>query len=545
VTSKFVQHESCPSCGSKNNLARYDDGHAVCFGMSCDHYEPPSDGFSFDNVSSQQAQNNRRLEVTGVHANIPDRRISQKTCKKYNVTVEYGTDGQITKHHYPYYSKDTNEQVGSKVRIVEGKQFYATGTLQDTQLFGQQAWPSGGKYITITEGEADALAVAEMFDCKFPVVSLRTGAQGAQKDIKQNLDYLESFDNIVICFDSDEAGQKASREVLDLFTPNKAKNLVLSQKDAGDMLKAGQVREFVQEWWNAKPYRPDGIITSTDTWDILVAQDNIVSIDYPWSGLNDYTKGFRKKELVTITSGSGMGKSQITRELTHYLLNATDERIGILALEEDIAKTTLGIMSVEANKPLHLEPNITLEEKRKYWEKTMGSDRFVMLDHWGSTQEDNLLGRIRYMAKGLDCKWIILDHLSIVVSDQESGDERKAIDSIMTKLRSLVQETGIGLFLVSHLKRPNNSKGHEEGAQVSLADLRGSAAIAQLSDMVIGLERDQQHEDPEIRNTTTVRVLKNRFVGLTGACCYLHYDATTGRMKETASPYGQDSNLDF
>lgn len=545
MTSKFVQHEPCPSCGSKNNLARYDDGHAVCFGMSCDHYEPPSDGFSFDNVSPQQAQNNRRLEVTGVHANIPDRRISQKTCKKYNVTVEYGTDGQITKHHYPYYSKDTNEQVGSKVRIVEGKQFYATGTLQDTQLFGQQTWPSGGKYITITEGEADALAVAEMFDCKFPVVSLRTGAQGAQKDIKQNLDYLESFDNIVVCFDSDEAGQKASREVLDLFTPNKAKNLVLSQKDAGDMLKAGQVREFVQEWWNAKPYRPDGIITSTDTWDILVAQDNIVSIEYPWSGLNDYTKGFRKKELVTITSGSGMGKSQITRELTHYLLNATDERIGILALEEDIAKTTLGIMSVEANKPLHLEPNITLEEKRKYWEKTMGSDRFVMLDHWGSTQEDNLLGRIRYMAKGLDCKWIILDHLSIVVSDQESGDERKAIDSIMTKLRSLVQETGIGLFLVSHLKRPNNSKGHEEGAQVSLADLRGSAAIAQLSDMVIGLERDQQHEDPEIRNTTTVRVLKNRFVGLTGACCYLHYDATTGRMKETASPHGQDSNLDF
>ena len=82
MTSKFVQHEPCPSCGSKNNLARYDDGHAVCFGMSCDHYEPPSDGFSFDNVSSQQAQNNRRLEVTGVHANIPDRRISQKTWQR-------------------------------------------------------------------------------------------------------------------------------------------------------------------------------------------------------------------------------------------------------------------------------------------------------------------------------------------------------------------------------------------------------------------------------------------------------------------------------
>jgi twinkle protein len=175
----------------------------------------------------------------------------------------------------------------------------------------------------------------------------------------------------------------------------------------------------------------------------------------------------------------------------------------------------------------------------------MGDDRFVMLDHWGSTQEDNLLGRIRYMAKGLDCKWIILDHLSIVVSDQENPDERKAIDSIMTKLRSLVQETGVGLFLVSHLKRPQGTKGHEEGQQVSLADLRGSASIAQLSDMVIGLERNQQHEDPEIRNTTTVRVLKNRFVGLTGACCYLHYDGATGRMKETSRPEITNEHLEF
>jgi twinkle protein len=262
--------------------------------------------------------------------------------------------------------------------------------------------------------------------------------------------------------------------------------------------------------------------------------------------MNEYTKGFRRKELVTLTSGSGMGKSQITRELTHYLMNATEDNIGILALEEDIPKTTLGIMSVEANLPLHLHPNLTREEKRPYWEKTLGNGRFHLLDHWGSTQEDNLLGRIRYMAKGLDCKWVILDHLSIVVSDQESGDERKAIDSIMTKLRSLVQETGIGLFLVSHLKRPQGTKGHEDGAQISLADLRGSASIAQLSDMVIGLERDQQHDDEAIRNTTTVRVLKNRFVGLTGACCYLKYDRDTGRMTEVAKPEETaQNNLEF
>ena len=535
VESTFVRHEPCPACGSKDNLARYSDGHAVCFTGGCSHYER-GDG----QVISIQQKPKRSLEMTGVVAAIPDRRINEATAKRYGVTVEYGTDGQIVKHHYPYHDKDTGAVIGTKVRAVETKNFYATGGFDNAGLFGQQAFKSGGKYITITEGEADALAVNEMFDGKWPVVSIRSGAAGASKDIKANLEWLETFENVVICFDSDKAGQEAARSVLDLFTPNKAKNLKLSMKDAGDMLKARKVQDFVKEWWNAKSYRPDGIVAGNETWDMIIKQSDVKSIDYPWACLNEYTHGFRKQELVTITSGSGMGKSQIVRELEHYLLGATEDNIGILALEEDIPKTALGIMSIEANKQLHLDKSVSQEEKKGYWDNTLGSGRIFMFDHWGSTNEDNLLGRIRYMAKGLDCKWIILDHLSIVVSDQETGDERKAIDSIMTNLRKLVQETGVGLFLVSHLRRPSGAKAHEDGGKISLGELRGSAAIAQLSDIVLGLERDQQHADPEIRNTTCVRVLKNRFVGLTGPACYLYYDKESGRMIETNCPVPDD-----
>jgi twinkle protein len=118
-----------------------------------------------------------------------------------------------------------------------------------------------------------------------------------------------------------------------------------------------------------------------------------------------------------------------------------------------------------------------------------------------------------------------------VVSAQASGDERKAIDEIMTRLRMLVQETGVALIVVSHLKRPEG-KGHEEGASTSLAQLRGSGAIAQLSDMVLGLERNGQAEDPEERNTTYVRVLKNRFCGITGPAGRLLFNHVTGRMFE-------------
>ena len=539
MTSSFVKHEPCPKCGSRDNLARYSDGHATCFSGGCGYYEK-GNGQVIEQATHRKA---RHLEMTGTVAAIPDRRISQEVAKKYGVTVEFAPDGKVSKHHYPYHDKDSGAVLGTKVRIVDNKNFYATGEFNNVGLFGQQAFKGGGKYITVTEGEADALAVHEMFDGKWPVVSIRSGSNGASKDIKENLEWLESFENVVICFDADKAGQLAAKSVLDLFTPNKAKNVVLSMKDAGDMLKANKVTTFVREWWNAKSYQPDGIIAGNETWDLIIKQSDVKSIPYPWACLNEYTYGFRPRELVTITSGSGMGKSQMVRELEHYLLGATEDNIGILALEEDIPKTALGIMSIEAEKQLHLNQTISEEEKKSYWDKTLGSGRIYMFDHWGSTNEDNLLGRIRYMAKGLDCKWIIRDHLSIVVSDQDNGDERKAIDSIMTNLRKLVQETGVGLFLVSHLRRPSGSKAHEDGGKISLGELRGSAAIAQLSDMVIGLERDQQHADPETRNTTTVRVLKNRFVGLTGAACYLYYDKETGRMIETSCPMGEESEF--
>jgi twinkle protein len=139
----------------------------------------------------------------------------------------------------------------------------------------------------------------------------------------------------------------------------------------------------------------------------------------------------------------------------------------------------------------------------------------------------NLMNRIRYMSKGCGCGWIILDHLSIVVSGMGDGDERRLIDNTMTKLRSLVEELKVGMIIVSHLRRPEG-RGHEEGASTSLSQLRGSAGIAQLSDMVLGLERNQQDEAQ--RNRTIVRILKNRFTGETGIASYLEYDNERGRL---------------
>ena len=533
--SKFVGHESCDQCGSSDAKAVYSDGGSYCF--SCHAVGKPN-----GKTTVEPTPLRRKLELTGVIADIPDRRISQNTCEKYGVTVEYDSQGKISKHIYPYYACDTDDVKGTKVRLVKNKDFFVTGSTEGVGLFGQQVCSGRGKYLTITEGELDCLSVSEMVGNTYDVVSLRSGASAAAKEIKEQLEWLEGYDNIVVCFDNDKAGKQAVEDVKDLFSPNKLKIVKLPMKDASDMLQANKIKDFTSSWWDAKVYQPDGIISGKDTWDALTSKIKVQSIAYPWQGLNSHTKGFRPYELVTITSGSGMGKSQMVRELEYYLLNATEDNIGILALEEDVARTALGIMSIAADCPLHLEEDLDPDAAFPFWEQTMGTGRYYLFDHWGSTSEDNLLARVRYMAKALDCKWIILDHLSIVVSAQENGDERKAIDAIMTNIRTLVAELGVGLFLVSHLKR-TQGRSHEDGGQISLSELRGSQSIAQLSDMVIGLERDQQADNEEQRNTTTVRVLKNRYAGLTGACCWLKYDHQTGRMIEVAKPQGDNDEL--
>ena len=147
---------------------------------------------------------------------------------------------------------------------------------------------------------------------------------------------------------------------------------------------------------------------------------------------------------------------------------------------------------------------------------------------------DNIVSRVRFLAKGLDCKYVIIDHVSIIVSDQSHGDERRALDEIMTRLRTLVQETGVSMIVVSHLRRPDG-KGHEEGAATSLSQLRGSSGIGQLSDSVLGCERNQQ-DQLEAMNTT-VRVLKNRYAGITGVCATLEYNPAIGRLHEYSSPF--------
>ncbi len=468
---------------------------------------------------------------------VPDRRLTRATLERYGVVKD------DKNFYFPYHDKE-GTLVAAKVRNIAEKKFHAEGEFGKATLFGQHLYTAGGKYVTVTEGEFDALAAFQATGSKWPCVSIRSGAAGALKDCRAAYEWLDSFDTIVICFDNDEPGKKAAKEVAELFG-NKAKVFKHEHdlKDACDYTAANKEAVFVHRWWSAEAYIPDGIIAGTTLWDLVSTPPAPAQCMYPWEGLNALTNGIRWGELVTITAGSGLGKSQVMREIAWHVLCHTGDNLGFLFMEEGIRKTGLSLMSLAVNKPLHLpDTEASSEERKDAFERTLGTGRLYLFQHFGSTAIENIVNRVRYMAKALNCRYIFLDHLSILVSSQDNGDERKAIDEIMTKLRMLVEETSISLFVVSHLKRPDG-RAHEEGAATSLSQLRGSAAIAQLSDMVIGLERNGQADDPNERNKTKLRILKNRWNGETGPACYLLYSKQTGRMLEHFEEEGEEELL--
>ena len=526
--SNFIRHEPCPSCGSKNNLGRYTDGHAHCFG--CGYYEHSDSTTSY---VRKTVNTNLKEYFEATVDPLVARGITEETCGKFGVRV--GSHHGKKVHLYPYY-KD-NQVVACKVRDKD-KNFSFIGETSNPPLFGMNLW-SLGKKIVVTEGEIDCLTVSQLQGNKWPTVSIPNGAQAARKTISKNLEFFDKFEEVILMFDMDDPGQKAAKECAELFAPGKAKIAQLPLKDPNECLLAGKGADVISAIWNAKEFRPDGIISGMDLWDEVNTNDTTSHATYPWNSLNLKTSGLRKGELVTITAGSGIGKSAVVREIAHHLLKQ-GETVGMLMLEENPKRTALGLMGIEIDKPLHInKEGVTDEELRKAFDGTVGSGSLFLYNHFGSSDIDNLISRVRYLARGCGCGWIILDHLSIVVSGLGDGDERRLIDNAMTLLRTLVEETGVGMILVSHLKRPEGNRGHEEGATTSLSQLRGSHSIAQLSDIVVGLERNQQ--DTENANTTIMRVLKNRHSGDTGLAGELYFNKETGRLSEaphTADAFG-------
>lgn len=476
------------------------------------------------------------LSGTGTAAR--ERGISSSTTTKYKVTVNTNPESGVG-HIYPYFDRN-NQHVANKIRFkpeyvvkkwvekgkkaedCDGKGFTSEGVFEDTMLFGMQEFSSGGKAITITEGECDAMAAFELTGSRFPCVSVR-GSSSAKGDCAAVLDYLSTFEKVVLCFDADEAGQKAALEVAQLFEPGKCHIMKMQHhKDANDYLLAGHGKTFIDEWYRAPAYTPDGLKIGKDMWDEIENHKEPKSVPYPFEGLNHHTYGIRLSELVIVTAPTGIGKTSLLKRIEYDLLmnqELVDEKagVGFLHFEEPNYDTVIGLMSIHNSKPYHLPDTArTTEELREAYDAVINNDRVVIWDHFGSNSIDAVLAKVRHMA-ALGCKYIVIDHLSIIVSDQ-SGDERKQLDEISTKLKTLCMEKDLAIICVVHQNRAG--------------EIRGTAGVEQLANIVMRLDRDMQDINEWRRNITRISIAKNRFCGRSGPCCWVFYNDMTGQLEE-------------
>lgn len=523
--SECTGHEACPKCGSRDNLARYSDGHAYCFSLGCEHYEPATDG-SQDNDAPRRSNKVAKglipLDEIEYKA-LPKRKLTETTTQKwrYGVAQYKGKTVQVAN-----YCDEDGTVVAQKIRGAN-KKFVVTGDLkQALPLFGQHLWKEGGKKVVITEGELDALSVSQLQQNKWPVVSIPNGCAGAAKAISKAVNWLNKFDEVVFMFDNDEPGLEAAKQCAALLPPGKSKLAKLPLKDASEMLVEGRGGEVIDAMWNAREFRPDGLVTLGDLKE-EVKKPIERGMDWPWADLTEYTYGRRLGEVYMLGAGTGVGKTDVFTQCVAHDVTELNEPVGLFWFEQMPTETLLRVAGKVAGKRFHIpDAGWTEEELDTTLEQLESGGRITLYNHWGGADWEIVKEHIRYLAlQGV--KLFYVDHLTALAAGDED-DERIALERIMAEVASLAQELKIIIHMISHLATPEG-KPHEEGGRVMIRHFKGSRAIGFWSHFMFGLERDQQADTEEERKTTTLRILKDRYTGkATGKTVPLIYDEETG-----------------
>jgi len=541
--SNLLRRERCPKCADEgrdtagDNLYVYESGPPYCHGGHGAievYFEPAKE----KRVKSKLNVSDCMLQPDG---HDPRRCIPESVWRAYGIKTVYDEgSGDPKRVYYPFYDNSGNVS-GYKIRILP-KDFLVAGRI-DGGFGKQNCRPSPIAPLIIVEGEEDLLAMKAMLEGtswdKWDVYSLPNGANVEGKldqCVLNDQDFFAGYKQIVIFLDNDVPGKATAKRLANWLIGfiDKVK-IVFSPagKDASDVYLSGNWPALKQAIIDAKVFSPEGIIHGNEIsiQDLLTPSIQGYSIKYP--GLQEKLHGLRKGELLTVCAGSGIGKSTIVRELGYDLVTRHNLTVCHIALEDIVTHTASAYVAMDNGVPpavFRSNPScIPVADIEDSMDRTIR--KMYFFNHFGSIRSDEFKSKLAYYARsGVD--FIILDHLSMVISGSDVANERKEIDKIMTDLASMVVETGVGLINVVHLKRRETREGKSlnEGGQVSLTDLRGSAALEQLSWGVIAIERDTQAEDGS-EDFATLRVLKNRTWGFTGKAGRVRYDHSTGRLE--------------
>ena len=519
LQTEFVGHEPCTDCGSKDNLAVYDD-HTFCFGCNTRKW--------LDDGESRQSQKRRPQfkQLYGTYEAIKSRKLTQETCKKFDYQCSFFGDNKAVQ--VANYRDSKGTVVAQKIRTRD-KKFSILGDAKAMTFFGSHLWKSGKKLV-ITEGEIDCMSVSQIQNHKWATVSLVNGAASAKKTLLANWDYLLNFDEIILMFDQDEAGQLAVEQCAEILPVTKARVASLGEyKDANEALVANDTQAIINAIFSAQRYTPPSIIMASDMINELGEIEQTSSVIYPFPIVNQMTRGIRASSLTTVIAGTGVGKSTLMKELIVHL-HEQGMGLGLFLLEENHIMAMQSLIGVRLSRNIFADAppskaEITAEAKLAFAD---GKPPIFVFGKFGSPTLELIKHNIRFMAAS-GASVIVLDHLSLVVSGQTGAvsDERRLIDQIMTELRTLVQELELTLIAVNHLKKPERGDYEDGTAHVSVSSIRGSNSIAQLSDTIISLTVESEEEDRDIRY---LNVLKNRHTGKTGKADRLRYSDATGRL---------------
>lgn len=496
-----------------------------------------------------------------------ERGISKETCERFGVRCAVSPEDGKTPiaFYFPSYNKKGKLVGFMKQDVTKDKEqdghWTAVGSVAiSNKLFGQDVAESverAKKNIIITEGQLDTMSVYQALvdnvkGTKWEgiepfVVSIPLGTANASESVLQNYEFITSFKEVTLFFDNDEAtarekkkgilrGKEASESV---FSTLVGEGIGLFQieadephKDASDYLQVGEWKGLAKlVSFGRKEYTPEKIVKVSDIdFEDLIAPppEGVIVEQFP--KLMEKTSGFHKRVLTLITAPSGAGKTTGVSIISNEI-EKSGNRLGMIYLEEQ-TKETIQRLIAEKLKVNYLkfkrEPlrYASRERLQEIYDEICNNNDVLLLDHFGSLPIKELMERVKYLHLVEGCDYIILDHLSMVISGEAVTDERKELDIVMTELSAFCAAHDVGVIVVCHLNRqgtadqfkPTKKKDGEEDKpywiRVTKESLRGSGALEQLSFVILGLE-------PEIlpsRERGRVRwvVLKNRPTGYLG-----------------------------
>jgi twinkle protein len=425
---------------------------------------------------------------------LPWRGITKETMQFYGVKTKIDMEGKPVSLSFNY------PNTASKTRLIDTKSFFSTGDIAKAGLFGRNLFdPLAHKCVTITEGELDALSVYQMLGC--PAVSVSSSSSGL-RDCTRDYSWLRDFEQVYLCLDSDAPGRACATDIAKLFEYGRVfdcKPGVL--KDANAYLQAGKEIDFKNIWYSSKKFLPETIRSSLSDFHSILEAETEQGIPYgPFLQLTEMTYGIRTAELILVTAPEGVGKTEFLHALEYDILKHRDWNVAGIFLEETPKRHLQALAGIHLGRPTHLpDSGCSVGEVQDAVKQILGKDDRLFLDvQFGSTDVQSLLGNIRFLVAGCQCRVVMLDHISVAVGALEGEDQRRALDLFFTHAETMVKELDFSLIVVSHVNDYGQTRGSRWGGK--MADIR------------IDLSRDTDNGS----NILDIQVSKNRFAGRTG-----------------------------